>query len=85
MGFFFCCFFLRSRGGFGAGDWNSGGVTFSTCNDICYKGLGKEKAYNSVLHKKKSCYICMIPCIFLRDKNISLCTMSGHTLKTNNS
>lgn len=20
------------------------GVTFSTCNDICYKGLGKEKA-----------------------------------------
>lgn len=36
---------------------------------ICYKGLGKEKAYTSVLHKTdKSCYICMIPCIFLREE-----------------
>lgn len=24
----------------------------------------------------------MIPCIFLRDKNILFCTMSGHTMKT---
>lgn len=24
----------------------------------------------------------MIPCIFMRDKNILLCTMSGRTLKT---
>lgn len=32
--------------------------------------------------KRKSCYICMIPCIFMRDKNILLCTMSGRTLKT---
>ena len=44
FGLYFLFFFSFSFLGGGVGFWGNQGGTFSTCNDICHKGLRTEKA-----------------------------------------